>query len=77
MLVVVASTVAAALGYGLLGSAGETTLALTEAFAAGAVLTMLADTMVPEAVDHAGPAVGLACVVGFICSFLLSMAGGV
>jgi zinc transporter, ZIP family len=76
VLVVLASTVAAALGYGLLGSAGETTLAVTEAFAAGAVLTMLADTMVPEAVEHAGPAVGLACVVGFICSFLLSMAGG-
>jgi ZIP family zinc transporter len=75
-LVVIASTVASALGYGLLGGAGETTLAFTETFAAGAVLTMLADTMVPEAVEHAGPAVGLACVIGFICSFLLSMAGG-
>jgi ZIP family zinc transporter len=38
---------------------------------------MLADTMVPEAVEHAGSTVGLACVVGFISSFLLSMAGGV
>lgn len=75
-LVVLASTAAAALGFGLLGGAGETTLAFTETFAAGAVLTMLADTMVPEAVEHAGPAVGLACVSGFICSFLLSMAGG-
>jgi ZIP family zinc transporter len=37
---------------------------------------MLADTMVPEAVDHAGPAVGLASVLGFICSFRLSAAGG-
>ena len=76
-LVVVASTVAAALGYGLLGSAGDTSLAFTETFAAGAVLTMLANTMAPEAVNHAGPAVGLACVSGFIASFLLSMAGGV
>ena len=76
-MVVTASTVAAALGYGLLGGAGDTTLAFTETFAAGAVLTMLADTMAPEAVEHAGPAVGLACVSGFICSFLLSMAGGV
>jgi ZIP family zinc transporter len=75
-LVLLASTAAAALGYGLLGNAGETMLAFTETFAAGAVLTMLADTMVPEAVDHAGPEVGLACVAGFICSFLLSMAGG-
>jgi zinc transporter, ZIP family len=76
-MVVAASTVAAALGYGLLGGAGETALAFTETFAAGAVLTMLADTMAPEAVNHAGPAVGLACVSGFIASFLLSMAGGV
>ena len=76
-LVVLASTISAALGYGVLGGAGEATLAFTETFAAGAVLTMLADTMVPEAAEHAGPAVGLACVVGFICSFLLSMAGGV
>lgn len=73
-LVVMASTISATLGYGLLGDAGDFTLALTESFAAGAVLTMLADTMVPEAVDHAGAAVGLACVAGFICSFLLSMA---
>lgn len=76
VLVLLASTVAAALGYGLLGGAGETMLAFTETFAAGAVLTMLADTMVPEAVEHAGPAVGLACVTGFTCSFLLSMIGG-
>jgi zinc transporter, ZIP family len=76
-LVVLASTVAAALGYGLLGGAGDTALAFTETFAAGAVLTMLADTMIPEAVEHAKGAVGLACVIGFICSFLLSMAGGV
>ena len=73
-LVVVASTVSATLGYGLLGGAGDFALAFTETFAAGAVLTMLSDTMVPEAVEHAGPAVGLACVGGFICSFLLSMA---
>ena len=73
--VVTASVIAASVGYGVLGSAGDSTLAFTESFAAGAVLTMLADTMVPEAVEHAGPAVGLACVSGFICSFLLSVAG--
>jgi ZIP family zinc transporter len=75
--VVAASVVSAALGYGLLGGAGDATLSFTETFAAGAVLTMLADTMVPEAAEHAGAAVGLACVTGFICSFLLSTLGGV
>ncbi len=73
--VTLASTLAAALGFGLLGSAGPTTLALVDCFAAGAILTMLADTMVPEAVEHAGALVGLVTVLGFTCAFLLSVAG--
>jgi ZIP family zinc transporter len=35
---------------------------------------MLADTMVPEAVEHAGSLVGLVTALGFTCAFLLSMA---
>jgi ZIP family zinc transporter len=72
--VLVASTIAAALGFGLLGSAPVIVIAVTQAFAAGAILTMLADTMVPEAVEHAGALVGLVTAVGFTCAFLLSMA---
>lgn len=48
--VIAVSTLAAALGYGLLGGAGDGTTAVIQAFAAGAIITMLADTMVPEAV---------------------------
>jgi ZIP family zinc transporter len=72
--VLAASTVAAALGFVLLGSAPAVVIAVTQAFAAGAILTMLADTMVPEAVEHAGPLVGLVTAVGFTLAFLLSMA---
>jgi len=72
--VLVASTIAAALGFGLLGSAPAVVIAVTQAFAAGAILTMLADTMVPEAVEHAGALVGLVTAVGFTVAFLLSMA---
>ncbi len=72
--VTAASTVAAGLGYVLLGSASPQALAFTLAFAAGAIITMLVDTMVPEAVDHAKELVGLVTVLGFICAFLLSMA---
>lgn len=50
-------------------------VAAIQAFAAGAILTMLADTMVPEAVEHAGSLVGLVTVLGFVCAFLLSMRG--
>jgi ZIP family zinc transporter len=72
--VTLASTVAAALGYALLGDASPTLVAVTQAFAAGAILTMLSDTMVPEAVKHAGPLVGLVTALGFVSAFLLSTA---
>lgn len=72
--VLVASAIAAGLGYLLLGNADPTVVAATQAFAAGAILTMLSDTMVPEAVEHAGAMVGLVTAAGFIASFLLSQA---
>ncbi|RYU10779.1 ZIP family metal transporter [Nocardioides iriomotensis] len=72
-LVTLAGTVAAALGYGLLGDADPRWVAATQAFAAGAILTMLADTMLPEAVEHAGRLVGLVTVLGFVSAFLLSV----
>ncbi len=72
--VAVASSVAAALGYLLLGGASPVVVAVTQAFAAGAILTMLSDTMVPEAVKHAGSLVGLVTALGFVCAFLLSTA---
>jgi zinc transporter, ZIP family len=72
--VALASTLAAALGYLVLGSASPTVIATTQAFAAGAILTMLSDTMVPEAVKHAGALVGLVTALGFVCAFLLSNA---
>lgn len=73
--VTLASTVAAALGFVLLSGAPALVIATIQAFAAGAILTMLADTMMPEAVEHAGSLVGLVTVFGFTCAFLLSMAG--
>jgi ZIP family zinc transporter len=69
------STLAAALGYVLLDGVSATVVATIQAFAAGAILTMLADTMLPEAVEHSGSLVGLATVTGFTAAFLLSMAG--
>jgi ZIP family zinc transporter len=68
------SALAAALGYGLLGGAPESVVAGIQAFAAGAILTMLADTMLPEATENGGSAVGLVTVLGFTLAFLLSQA---
>lgn len=41
------------------------------AFAAGSVLAMLAETMIPEAFDHAPPMIGLITVTGFLAALLL------
>src|SRR3954469_19711003 len=73
--VLVVSAIAAAVGYGLLGGASDNLTAGIQAFAAGAILTMLADTMTPEAFDHGGGLVGLVTVFGFSSACLLSPAG--
>lgn len=73
--VVVASVLAAVAGYALLGEASGATVGVIQTFAAGAILTMLADTMVPEATEHAGRVVGLFTVLGFAVAFLLGAAG--
>jgi ZIP family zinc transporter len=45
-----------------------------QAFAAGAVLVMLANTMMPEAFRHGGKTVGLMTVVGYLVAATLSVA---
>jgi zinc transporter, ZIP family len=72
VVVVVASAAAAAVGYGALDGASGNAIAVIQAFAAGAVLTMLVDTMVPEAHRRAGNMVGLVTVLGFALAYLLS-----
>ncbi|MDE9364441.1 ZIP family zinc transporter [Luteipulveratus sp. YIM 133132] len=70
--VVVASVLAAVAGHTLLGGASPETVAVIQTFAAGAILTMLADTMMPEATEHAGRVVGLFTVLGFVIAFFVS-----
>jgi ZIP family zinc transporter len=72
LLVVIASAVAAMIGYGALSDASGNAIGLVQAFAGGAVLTMLVDTMIPEAFDKGGRAVGLVTVLGFALAYLLS-----
>jgi ZIP family zinc transporter len=72
--VALVSAAAAAIGYGLLGDAPPDVIAGIQAFAAGAILVMLADTMMPEGFKHGGRAVGLVTALGFALAFLLSTA---
>jgi ZIP family zinc transporter len=71
-LVVVVSAIAAALGYLLLDPQSPLTGALVQAFAAGALLAMLADTLLPEAYEVEGIYTGALVVVGFAVSIGLS-----
>ena len=73
-IVVVLSAVAAGAGYALLAGAPPEVAATIQAFAAGAVLTMLADTMMPEAYEEAGATVGLSTVLGYAIGALLTLA---
>jgi len=47
-------------------------LGIIEAFAAGAILAMLADTMMPEAYEEGGMTIGIITVLGFIVAFVAS-----
>jgi ZIP family zinc transporter len=69
--VVVVSASAAALAFLLFDSAGPG-IPFVQAFAAGGLLTMLVDTMIPEAFEDGGDVAGLVTVLGFVLAFLLS-----
>lgn len=72
--VVVASGLAAGIGYALLSTAPGEVVAALQVFAAGAIIAMLAESMMPEAFAKGGRAVGLATAFGFAVSTFLSFA---
>jgi ZIP family zinc transporter len=72
VLVTLVCGIAALAGYALFDTAAPSTVAFVLAFAGGAILTMLADTMMPEAFEHGGKLVGLATTLGFGVAFMLS-----
>jgi ZIP family zinc transporter len=75
---------ATALASGLAALAGYTLFAYVlvaiqtaiTALAAGAILAMLGETMIPEAFEGTHGLAGIITCTGFLCAFLLSMAGG-
>ncbi|MGN6694519.1 MAG: ZIP family metal transporter [Aquihabitans sp.] len=70
--VVVVSALAAGLGYAVLDPGGGNTGALVQAFAAGALLAMVADTMLPDAFGEEGVFTGTFVVIGFSIALVLS-----
>lgn len=77
MLLVAISAASAGLGYIMISYLlPEADGRLAQAFAAGAMLTMLADAMMPEAFQHGGKLVGIFTVMGYLAAALLAVAGG-
>ena len=73
ILVTFVSGLASLLGYAVFDDAGPEALAFVLGFAGGAILTMLADTMMPEAFEHGGKLAGLLTTLGFGLAFALTM----
>jgi ZIP family zinc transporter len=65
-------TGAVVFGRGVFAQFPEEHLALPLAFAGGAVLASLADTLMPEAFEHGRPLNSMATAAGFLLSFILS-----
>lgn len=70
--IVAMSALAAAIGFAIVNNSSSRTGALVEAFAAGALLTMIADEMAPEAYERSSIYAGLATVAGFALAFFLT-----
>ncbi|MEG9504498.1 MAG: hypothetical protein MIN69_22015 [Methylorubrum extorquens] len=75
-MIAILSGIAALVGNVALAGASPELIAATMAVAAGAILAMLADTMIPEAFETAHEYAGLITVAGFLCAFVLSKLGG-
>ena len=72
LVVAVAVTVATVAGYALADVTGDAFTAGIDGFAAGALLVMLIDSMIPEARSSAGRVAGLVSVLGFAVAAGLS-----
>jgi ZIP family zinc transporter len=70
------SSAAALAGYAIFSRFSDDVIAGTTAVAAGAILSMLADTMMPEAFAEAHDWAGVITVVGFLSAFVLTKLSG-
>ena len=68
VLIAFACSLATIAGFSLFTNTSEMWLAFIQAFAGGAILMMLANSMIPEAYEHGGKLAGVATVLGFFLS---------
>lgn len=70
--IAIVSGLSAMAGYLVFDGLAAEVVSATTAVAAGAILAMLADTMIPEAFEEAHNYAGLITVLGFLCAFILT-----
>lgn len=69
------SGISALIGYAVFSNFSAEVIAATTAVAAGAILAMLVDTMIPEAFEEAHNFAGIITVLGFLAAFVLTKLG--
>lgn len=70
--IMVVTGLLAALGNRLFTEAPENLISLLESIAAGAMLTVIAETMLPEAYSQGGSIVGISTLIGFLAVIIIN-----
>jgi ZIP family zinc transporter len=73
--IAVVSGLASLAGFALFQDSSPEVIAFVLTFAAGAILTMLAETMMPEAFENGGKLVGVVTTLGFATAFSIHALG--
>jgi ZIP family zinc transporter len=74
--IAVVSSLSAIAGFAVFRRFSDGVISATTGTAAGAILAMIADTMIPEAFEETHTLAGLVTVAGFLAAFLLTKLGG-
>jgi zinc transporter, ZIP family len=72
---VIIGTISTAIGFAVLSKASPFVISVAISFAAGAILVMLAESMIPEAFEEGGSKIGIAAMAGFAIAFILGRLG--
>jgi ZIP family zinc transporter len=73
LIIAIICSVASFAGYSLFADASDNWIAFIQAFAGGAIMVMLANTMIPEAYEHGGKLAGIFTVLGFAVSMMVAL----
>jgi ZIP family zinc transporter len=75
-IVVIIGTISSAIGFSILSNVSKDIVSIALSYASGAILVMLAESMIPEAFEEGGSRIGLATMAGFVVAFVLGRVGG-